>query len=51
MKEWMRNWGGAEVVHAHVEDDNHTDEPLYTPGTPRYEINTIPVDAEENCND
>lgn len=27
MKEWMRDWGGAMVVHAHVENDQH-DRPL-----------------------
>jgi hypothetical protein len=27
MKEWMRDWGGATVVHAHVKNDQH-DRPL-----------------------
>lgn len=27
MKDWMRDWGGATVVHAHVENDQH-DRPL-----------------------
>ena len=28
MKEWMKDWGGAGVCHAHAEHDNHTDQPL-----------------------
>jgi hypothetical protein len=27
MKAWMRDWGGATVVHAHTCDDQH-DRPL-----------------------
>lgn len=28
MKDWMYDWGGAGVCHAHAEHDNHTDRPL-----------------------
>lgn len=28
MKDWMYEWGGAGVCHAHAENDNHTDRPL-----------------------
>jgi len=44
MKDWMKNWGGAAVVHAHVEDDNHTEQPLYAPTNAdmaRYELQAL----------
>lgn len=44
MKEWMKDWGGAGVCHAHAENDNHTDRPCRIELIDAYEL---PINLEE----
>ncbi len=44
MKDWMYEWGGAGVCHAHAENDNHTDRPCRIELIDAYEL---PINLEE----